>query len=281
MTSHEAADFHRALAAVLETYAARVPSDEALRLWWAALERYPWAAVRAALAEHVARCKFAPRPADIRERIETRDGRPAPDEAWSLALGARDEARSLVWTAEIAAAWGVAQPILAAGDLIGARKAFLEAYQRRLEQARERLEPVCWQVSLGTDPAQRADALHAAAERGRLSRTQLERLLPSAQAPAPAALQAVAAMLAPGSAGAVAPGEGEGEGEGGGERGGEAEAGTERLLAAVRAGLAQGQAQREGIREQVQARRQREARVLEARRERQRQWLQDASACNR
>ncbi|NBC48996.1 MAG: hypothetical protein GVY22_13640, partial [Gammaproteobacteria bacterium] len=69
MTADDAARFHRALAAVLETYAARLPGDEALRLWWAALERYPWSAVSEALAEHVARCKFAPRPADIRERI--------------------------------------------------------------------------------------------------------------------------------------------------------------------------------------------------------------------
>lgn len=41
MTSNEAADFHRTLAAVLETYAARIPSDAVLRLWWAALEHYP------------------------------------------------------------------------------------------------------------------------------------------------------------------------------------------------------------------------------------------------
>lgn len=104
-----------------------------------------------------------------------------------MALGARDEARSLVWTEEIAAAWGVALPILSAGDLIGARKAFLEAYALRIEQARERLQPVCWRASLGTDPAQRSDALREAEQRGRLSHEQVQRLLPGAVDPALAA----------------------------------------------------------------------------------------------
>ena len=282
MTADDAADFHRVLAAVLETYAARLPGDAVLRLWWAALERYPWAAVREALAEHVARCKFAPRPADIRERIEARDGRPSPDEAWSLALAARDEAGSLVWTEEIAAAWGVALPILAAGDLIGARKAFLAAYGLRLEQARERLEPARWRASLGTDPAQRADALREAEQRGRLSSAQVRRLLPGIDQAAPAAAHALAAVLVPASA---ARRDADADRAGPVERSipppraqaqpavPRANADTQRLLDAVRAGLAQGRAQRERARTQAQARRQRQEVERAERRRAQRQWL--------
>ena len=182
MTADDAAAFEQALVAVLAAYNQPPPSEAVLRLWWAVLSPHPWSGVGAALTAHVARCKFPPRPADLLERIEAGDGRPNPDEAWSLALSAADEASTVVWTAEIAAAWGIARPVLDAGDEVGARKTFLAAYARLTGEARAALRPAAWCASLGNDPALRADALHRAAEQGKLAPTQVAALLPPAEA---------------------------------------------------------------------------------------------------
>lgn len=90
------------------------------------------------------------------------------DEAWSIAIQAMDEAETVVWTQPIAEAWGCARLIMQSGDEVGARMAFKAAYDRRVASARaDGLRPK-WFPSLGHDPAKRAVALEAAADRLRL-----------------------------------------------------------------------------------------------------------------
>src|SRR3569832_801957 len=76
----------------------------------------------------LARCRLelqgALRLPEILARIE--DGRPGMEEAW--AMMPKSELASVVWTDEMAQAWGVASPMLAQGDLVGARQAFCQAY---------------------------------------------------------------------------------------------------------------------------------------------------------
>ena len=125
------------------------------------------------------RGRFAPLPADLLAQIETavaNDGRPGPEEAWALALRADDEARTVVWTAETAEAYGICRVILHAGDEVGARMAFREAYVSRVAAARAKREPVRWSASLGHDQAQQDEALRIAVETGKL---------PAAYLPAP------------------------------------------------------------------------------------------------
>ncbi|MBK1732773.1 hypothetical protein [Thiococcus pfennigii] len=176
MTPEHAAAFHEHLEGLLEACGRPRLSDAALRVWWAALERYPWEAVRAALNAHAAACQFAPAPADIVARVTAGDGRPGGDEAWAIAVAALDEAETLVWTEEIAQAWGIARPVCE-DDAVGARKSFLAAYERLVAAARERLEPARWHATLGTDPGRRRLALTRAAETGRLPRAHVAGLL--------------------------------------------------------------------------------------------------------
>lgn len=90
------------------------------------------------------------------------------NEAWAIAIKAMDERETVVWTQPMAEAWGCAQLIMQAGDEVGARMAFLSAYDRRVATARaDGLRPK-WFPSLGHDPAKRAAALEAAADRLRL-----------------------------------------------------------------------------------------------------------------
>lgn len=143
----------------------------------------------AALDRHMAdsvRGRFFPRPAELLLSAED-GGRPSGDEAWSVVLEARDEFESVCWTAETAEAAGVARPILDAGDKVGARMAFLSAYGRLVSKAVARGEPVAWSLSLGQDPARRADAVAKAVDQGKIAADKVRHLLPQPEARGPAA----------------------------------------------------------------------------------------------
>lgn len=115
---------------------------------------------------------------DIIDRIEDSDGHPAADEAWSLAVTANDETATVVWTDEIAQAWGAAKPILDLGDDVGARMAFRAAYQRRVDSARANATRPRWIPSLGTDPELRQLAIADAVQQGRLRQDAVAAYLP-------------------------------------------------------------------------------------------------------
>lgn len=136
--------------------------------------------------------------ADIIERLESADGRLSGDEAWPLIVTARDETQTVVWTDEIELAASSAWPILQAGDKVGARMAFLRAYERVVRESRAAGKRQQVRVSLGTDQAARVCAIEAAIEAGRLIRQDVQHLLP-APAPAPGSLAAHVAGLLAGS----------------------------------------------------------------------------------
>lgn len=148
-------------------------------LWFRSLQAYPLEVVRSAFDAHVKdpqRGRFVPTPADVIAQIEglaEADGRPGPEEAWAMSLAARDEAETLVWTQEMAAAWAVARPVFELGDEVGARMAFREAYGRLTEEARRNRMPAAWSVSLGFDTERRALAITAAVRAGRLPQDEL------------------------------------------------------------------------------------------------------------
>lgn len=148
---------------------------EALQLMAEELASYPpddvAAALKACRRELAGRLTLAA----ILQRVQAADGRPGKDEAWSMALAAADEFETVVLTEEIRAAMGASAPILAAGDKVGARMAFLSAYERLVSQARSAAKPVRWEVSMGFDPGRRALAIEEAVRR---------QLLPPARAEA-------------------------------------------------------------------------------------------------
>lgn len=125
--------------------------------------------------------------ADIVVRIA--DGRPETEEAWHMLP--MDEMTSTVWTEEIAHAWGMASPLLEAGNVGAARAMFGEAYARAVQQARLRREPVRWMPSLGSDVKGREPVVLDAVRKGRLTVNQASALLP------PGELSALAANDAP------------------------------------------------------------------------------------
>lgn len=151
-------------------------SEPAAKVMAADLARYP----EPQLLEALTRCRRELRGrltiADVIGRLD--DGRPGPEEAWAMIPN--DEAGTVVWTVEMAQAYGVA---CGADDRIQARMAFLEAYRDRVRRARDDGTPVKWTVSLGHDPLQREQAISQAVEAGRITEEHAQRFLPHYIAP--------------------------------------------------------------------------------------------------
>jgi len=162
------------LAVTNELIGGRQMSDAAIEALITALDHFGDEAVCLALDRCVRECKGWLAPADIISRID--DGRPGPDEAWALCP--KTEAESAIWTDEMADAWGVVSGLVKAGDLVAARRSFIDAYEKRVKQARERGRPVRWTPTLGTDPGGRERALRAAVDAGKLSQRLVAGLLP-------------------------------------------------------------------------------------------------------
>lgn len=112
------------------------------------------------------------------DRLGEADGRPGADEAWAMALDAVKEELTVVWSDEMAEAFAIARPILSAGDKVGARMAFRDAYERICRQGREAGRRPAWRASLGWDPAQRRDCLAKAEAAGLLPAPMVAKLLP-------------------------------------------------------------------------------------------------------
>jgi hypothetical protein len=128
--------------------------------------------------------------AAIIDRLD--DGRPGPNEAWAMIP--QDEHGSVVWTTEMAEAYGIAAPLLREGQVIAARSAFIEAYSAAVTMARAQQQQAKWEPSLGGDPTMRAAALEEAVRKCRLTQAHVDKLLP---APARGAVPLLANPAAP------------------------------------------------------------------------------------
>lgn len=174
--------------AVTAELCGRTFSEAAARVFVGDLAAYPEAAVLKALT----RCRKEVRGiltvSDVVSRLD--DGRPGPEEAWALLP--LDESRTAVWTEEMASAFAVALPLIAAGEVVPARMAFKEAYAQRVTEAREAAKPVSWSVTLGHDVRGREGVVMDAVQRGRLTMQEARSLVPSLPAPSAKVLSLVA-----------------------------------------------------------------------------------------
>jgi hypothetical protein len=119
--------------------------------------------------------KFFPTVAELIELAgvdPAQDGRPGPEEAWQMCP--RTEEQSVVWTAEMAEAFGL---VRLDGDLVAARMAFREKYSQLVAEARSRGQPVEWQVSLGWDAPGRVEVLARAVSERKISLRAAEALV--------------------------------------------------------------------------------------------------------
>lgn len=160
-------------------------SKAALRGMELELEAYPEPDVLAALGRCRRELKHRLTLADIIERIDKRDGRPAADEAWAKALAGMDENTTVVLNNEICEAMATARPIFQAGDEVGARMAFRATYERIVQANREAKVSVHWWASLGHDEQKREAAVQEGIQRGQLGHEAARLVLPPPEASKP------------------------------------------------------------------------------------------------
>jgi hypothetical protein len=165
-------DFEALLNSTAQLMGKPAPQGAQVAMFFRVMQRYSIDVVREALEAHLRdsqRGRFFPMPADLIAQIEGRmDTRPTSDEAWAISIKALDEFDSVVWTDEMAEAWGICKPIIDMGDEVGARMAFKAAYDRLVMKSRETGVEAKWAVSLGFDVNKRAVALEKAQKAGRI-----------------------------------------------------------------------------------------------------------------
>lgn len=147
------------------------------------LSVYPFGEIRSALARCRAELHGKLTLAAIVERIPSANAHLSGNEAWALALHSTDEQETVVWTPEIARAFAAAKPVLDGGDKVGARMAFLAAYERELVTAKAEARPPEWTVSLGHDPQRREIVLGDAVRAGKLPAPKVAHLMPPPDKP--------------------------------------------------------------------------------------------------
>lgn len=161
--------FIERLTEIMLAYGKPLHDEAVLGAWWRQLQEFPLRVVALAFSAYrEENDTFAPVPNSIYKRCLSMDGRPGAEEAWAIALRGTDEADTVVWTNEIAVAFGICRPVLETSGAISARKPFMEAYTRLVVEARAVRRPAEWVVSKGHDPARQVEVIKAAAAAGRL-----------------------------------------------------------------------------------------------------------------
>jgi hypothetical protein len=123
-----------------------------IALYWEALRHETLEDIKTAINLHARdpeNGRFLPLPAHILAQLPRRDLWPTADEAWAMCP--KDESESASMFDEMAQAFGIAEDLINAGDMIAARRAFIDHYNRLIEQAKwDGRNPVWW-PSLGSD----------------------------------------------------------------------------------------------------------------------------------
>lgn len=117
--------------------------------------------------------------ADIVSELQSNDGRPSAEEAFGICCQTLNEAITVVWTTEMAEAWGVASGLMEMGDKYNASRAFKDRYDRIVSESRMSGVKVQWLANIGTDPGSRQQAIEQAVSAGLITSVQAIQLLPS------------------------------------------------------------------------------------------------------
>lgn len=170
-------DFLAVIGGLLELYGQQASTTK-VNIYWSMLGQYPIDSLRRAANTWVRKSEFMPKPADLINLMGGSSNHLSPDEAWAIAILASDETNTIVWTNEIAKAWAQAEIVYKNGDKIGARRTFIEAYERLVNESMMNGKISEAFVSLGSDKAKRTDAINHAVFTGLLTQEKANYYLP-------------------------------------------------------------------------------------------------------
>ena len=170
-------EFLAVIGGLLELYGQQASTTK-VNIYWSTVGQYPIESLRKAANAWVRKSEFMPKPADLIKFMGGAGNHLSPDEAWSIAILASDETNTVVWTNEIAKAWSQADIVYCNGDKIGARRTFIEAYERLVNESMMYCRPIEFFVSLGNDKSRRVDAINHAVFTGLLTQERANYYLP-------------------------------------------------------------------------------------------------------
>lgn len=163
-----------------------------LDLWFDLLADYELTDVLAALRSHMAdpaAGRFSPKPADLISHMTPASQTLTANEAWAIALQAADERETVITCDLIDKAMESARAVLEIGDKIGARMAFIAAYDRLAAG----VQPV-WRLSLGHDRTGWLPVAERALSMGVIGHSRVEQIR-SLTAPLAPEASAIAGLL--------------------------------------------------------------------------------------
>ena len=173
MKASDKGEFTAIFKSAMEVYDKELSLD-ALSIWWATMADISIEDFRKSMTRHITTSPFFPKPADILRSFR-KDDKPGAEEAWSMIP--KNEYDSVVWTNEMAVAFGAALPLLNDGDAIGARMAFKEVYERECAKN----NPTKWTPSFGMDRSGREAVLQKAVSLKRLTASHVINYMPDSE----------------------------------------------------------------------------------------------------
>lgn len=133
---------------------------ERVAVYWAALSHRDMEDIKTAINRHIQdaeRGRFFPLPADISAQLPSETYRwLTADEAWASVP--KDENTSAAMCDEMAQALYIAQDLMQSGDMIAARRAFIDHYNRLVNDAKREGKNPKWWPSFGVDKTGRYKA---------------------------------------------------------------------------------------------------------------------------
>lgn len=171
MREEDLDEFKKSIDYLAELTNKQRPSAQYIAACFRFLEKCSIIEVKKAFREHVEDPKSGahfPSASEILSRINlSKNNMPTYSEAWGIALRALDHQASVVWTEEIESSLYAARPILDAGDVIGARLAFRDAYERLVSDAVKKNKQIAWKIKVGSDHAKMKEEIMKAKLLGR------------------------------------------------------------------------------------------------------------------
>lgn len=129
MIDDDARVFNETIVGLFEAMGFEAPTATARRLWWESLKGVDLDKLTQAASEYLRTRRERPTVAALLELADPSQY-PAPEEAWNICP--KSEAETALVFPEMLTALSACCDSLDAGDRIGARKAFLEVYQREI-----------------------------------------------------------------------------------------------------------------------------------------------------
>ncbi|NUF48634.1 hypothetical protein [Gilliamella sp. ESL0250] len=170
-------EFLAVIGGLLDLYGQQASTTK-VNIYWSTVGQYPIESLRRAANVWVRKSQFMPKPADLIKLMDGSNNHLSSDEAWSIAILASNENNTVVWTNEIAKAWAQAEIVYRNGDKIGARRTFINAYERMVDESMMYGRTIEVFVSLGSDKEKRTDAINHAVFTGLLTQDRANYYLP-------------------------------------------------------------------------------------------------------